>query len=135
MGARQGREWAARWLNIGRPGSPRHCLVSSSTRAPVSGADAYLGSRSEPIQRLSVARKAEMEMYGSRVGYSPRGARDRKAQSGTDWTAEPPHSPSILLFLCSDSDKRDAQPSRTTNRHCLISPMWARAGIKEVPSH
>lgn len=55
-----------------------------------------------------------MEMYGSRVGHSPRGARGRKAQSRTDWTGDPRlHGPvAALLSVCfcaADSDKRDAQ--------------------------
>lgn len=55
-----------------------------------------------------------MEMYGSRVGHSPRGARGRKAQSRTDWTGDPRlHAPvAALLSVCfcaADSDKRDAQ--------------------------
>lgn len=55
-----------------------------------------------------------MEMYGSRVGHSPRGAGARKARSRTDWTGDPrlraPVAALLSVRLCAaDSDKRDAQ--------------------------
>lgn len=46
-GPRVGRSLVKHWP----PRISRHCLVSTSTRAPVSTADAYLGSRSEPTQK------------------------------------------------------------------------------------
>lgn len=62
-----------------------------------------------------------MEMYGSRVGHSPRGARGRKARSRTDWTGDPRlHAPvAALLSVCfcaADSDKRDAQGPRNNKQ-------------------
>lgn len=56
-----------------------------------------------------------MEMYGSRVGQSPRGARSRKRpRSRTDWTGDPllrgPVAAALSVRFCAaDSDKRDAR--------------------------
>lgn len=76
-----------------------------------------------------------MEMYESEEGGSPRGAQGHKAENGTDWTKNfpPPTHPLLFLFVWFDSDKRDAQASRSTNKHRLISPMRAKAERKGAP--
>jgi len=83
----------------------RHCLVSTSTRAPVSSADAYLGSRSEPIQRLSVPERQRWRCMGPGWGTRHVGPVVVKPRAGTDWTAEPPpslppFSPPLSACLC-----------------------------------
>lgn len=75
-----------------------------------------------------------MEMYESEEGGSPRGAWGHKAENGTDWTQNFPLThPLLSVFVWFDSDKRDAQASRSTNKHRLISPMRARAERKGAP--
>lgn len=133
-GAWVGRRLVKHW----RTWISRHCLVKSHTGAPVSGADTYLGGWSEPIQRLSVPERQRWRCMGPGRGtrhVGPAAVKPKAGQIGQQPSPHPTVYYSFCVFLCSDSDKRGTEPSRTTNRHCLISPMWARAGTKEVPSH
>lgn len=81
----------------------RHCLVRSSARAPVSGADTYLGSRSEPIQRLSVPERQRWRCMGPGWGtrhVGPVVVKPKAGQIGQRSPPHPPSSPPLSVCFC-----------------------------------
>lgn len=78
----------------------RHCLVSSCTRAPVSSADTYLGSRSEPIQRLSVPERQRWRCMDPGWGTRHVGPVVVKPKAGQIGQRSPPLNPPFSVCFC-----------------------------------